>query len=78
LYVDLGFLPQGKIRQVNLTFLLVLFPPLVKLTPTMKRLFTLIVLLGMLGVFAGCSNSDSGTGGGGATNAAPAAPSTNK
>jgi predicted small lipoprotein YifL len=43
----------------------------------MKRLFTLIVLLGMLGVFAGCSNGgDSSTPPG--TNAAPAAPSTNK
>jgi len=44
----------------------------------MKRLFTLIVLLGMLGVFAGCNSGDSTTSGGGATNAAPAAPSTNK
>lgn len=44
----------------------------------MKRLFTLIVLLGMLGVFAGCSNSDSGGGSTTNTNAAPAAPSTNK
>jgi hypothetical protein len=44
----------------------------------MKRLFTLIVLLGMLGVFAGCSNGDSTTPAANGTNAAPAAPSTNK
>ncbi len=49
------------------------------LTPTMKRLLTLVALLGLLGVFAGCNPSDSGTKTDAGTNApaAPAAPGTN-
>jgi hypothetical protein len=43
----------------------------------MKRLFTLIVLLGLLGVFAGCSNEQSSSTAP-STNAPPTAPSTNK
>lgn len=42
----------------------------------MKRLYTLIVLLGLLGVFAGC-NSGSDNTSTPSTNAAPAEPSTN-
>jgi hypothetical protein len=40
----------------------------------MKRLFTLVVLLGLLGVFAGCNPSDNSGTKAPDTNAAPAAP----
>ena len=60
-------------------FLLVLFSEFVKVTPTMKRLFTLIVLLGLvIGAVTGCENKDSSTPPAGGTNATPPAPSTNK
>ncbi len=60
--------------------LLVLFNVLVKVTRTMKRLYTLIALLGLVGFLAGCGEN---TGGGGGTQTnAPATPtppaSTNK
>ncbi len=54
-------------------FLLVLFAVLVNVTPIMKRLFTLIVLLGLtVGVLSGCNQGE--TPKPADTNAAPAAP----
>jgi hypothetical protein len=60
-------------------FLLVLIGNLVKVKATMKRLLTLIALLGLaVGVFAGCNQSGTTTGTSTDTNAPPAAASTNK
>ena len=42
-------------------FLLVLCSKLVKVIGTMKRLLTLIALLGLVGVFAGCNESGTST-----------------
>jgi hypothetical protein len=68
-----------KGRENKAKFLLVLFSEFVKVTPTMKRLFTLIVLLGLvIGAVTGCEKQDSGTGGGASTNAPATPPSTNK
>jgi hypothetical protein len=50
---------------------------MVKVIPTMKRLLTLIALLGLLGVFAGCNQAGTDTTKAD-TNAPPAAASTNK
>jgi len=58
-------------------FLLVLCSKLVKVIGTMKRLLTLIALLGLVGVFAGCNESGTSTSSTD-TNAPPAAASTNK
>lgn len=44
----------------------------------MKRLLTLIALLGLVGVFAGCNQNGSDTTKSTDTNAPPAAASTNK
>ncbi len=63
--------------ELTLKIFLVLFGNVVKLTRNMKRLFTLIVLLGFLGVVAGCNQNGSTTTETPSTNA-PAAPSTNK
>jgi hypothetical protein len=59
--------------------LLVLFGDLVKVTPTMKRIYTLIVLLGLaMGMMlTGCGEKPAGTDAA-STNTPPAAPSTNK
>jgi hypothetical protein len=59
---------------VGPNFFLVLFLVLVKVTITMKRLFTLIVLLGFVGLLAGCNESTSTAPA--STNAPPAMPST--
>jgi hypothetical protein len=61
-------------------FLLVLFSEFVKVTPTMKRLFTLIILLGLvIGAVTGCEKQDtSAPPAGGGTNAPATPPSTNK
>jgi hypothetical protein len=69
-----------SLSKTDSNILLVLFADFVKATPTMKRLLTLVVLLGLLGVFAGCNPSDSGTKApdtGTNAPAAPAAPGTN-
>lgn len=50
---------------------------MVKVIPTMKRLFTLIALLSLVGVFAGCNQGGSDTKSTD-TNAPPAAANTNK
>jgi hypothetical protein len=52
---------------------------MVKVKRTMKRLFTLIALLGLtVGVFAGCNQGGSGSTTSTDTNTPPAAASTNK
>jgi len=66
-----------KRRKNKAKFLLVLFLDSVKVTPTMKRLYTLIVLLGLvIGTVTGCNDSgtkpDTST-----TNAPPAGSTTN-
>ena len=68
-----------KGRENKAKFLLVLFSEFVKVTPTMNRLFTLIVLLGLvIGAVAGCEKQDSGGDKSAPTNAVPSTPSTNK
>ena len=44
----------------------------------MKRILTLVALLGLIGVFAGCDQENDANKTAGTTNAAPASPSTNK
>jgi len=64
-----------------LKIILVLLRSYAKDTCTMKRLYTLIALLGLVGLMAGCAPSDSSTTTSGSTNTVPAgeAPaSTNK
>jgi hypothetical protein len=59
-------------------FLLVLGYNLVKVKATMKRLLTLIALLGLAGVFTGCNQSGTDASKSPDTNTPPAAASTNK
>ena len=66
-----------KRRKNKAKFLLVLFLDSVKVTPTMKRLFTLIVLLGLvIGTVTGCNDSGSKPADG-TTNPPAATPGTN-
>ena len=55
---------------------LVCFQDLVKGTDTMKRIYTLIVLMGLVmgALVTGCNKEDSSAGGGTSTNATPPAP----
>jgi hypothetical protein len=64
-------------RDGHAIFLLVNTWILVNVSRTMKRILSLVALLGFLSVFVGC-DQDAGNKTDSSTNAAPAAPSTNK